>query len=189
MLLDDPSPLVRRALAEVFASAQKAPPTVVHALAADQPDVALPILERSPLLLDADLVELSPRASRSADRHRRPRDAVACSVPPRSPKSVRRRPASCCWKTTTPKSRRSRSTASSSASAILPPIRENLVGRADLPVATRQALVVKLSQTLADFVTARAMARAGARRIAAARPARRRPSRSPPRRLRGGAAR
>src|SRR5258708_36834956 len=57
MLLDDPSPLVRRALAEVFAGCGDAPPTVVHALANDQPDVAAPILQRSPLLLDADLVE------------------------------------------------------------------------------------------------------------------------------------
>src|SRR5262245_15948831 len=57
MLLDDPSPLVRRALADVFAGCADAPPTVVHALAADQPDVAEPVLRRSPLLLDADLVE------------------------------------------------------------------------------------------------------------------------------------
>src|SRR5512147_234771 len=47
MLLDDPSPLVRRALAEVFASAQKAPRVVVHALAADQPEIAIPVLSRS----------------------------------------------------------------------------------------------------------------------------------------------
>src|SRR6187549_2693599 len=57
MLLDDPSPLVRRAMAEVFAGCENAPPTVVHALAMDQPDVAEPILQRSPLLLDSDLVE------------------------------------------------------------------------------------------------------------------------------------
>ncbi len=58
MLLDDPSPLVRRALSEVFASSQTAPPIVIHALAADQPDIAIPLLERSPLLQDADLVDL-----------------------------------------------------------------------------------------------------------------------------------
>src|SRR5436189_4839792 len=58
MLLDDPSPLVRRALAEAFASADKAPRVVVHALAADQTDVALPILAQSPLLLEDDLVDL-----------------------------------------------------------------------------------------------------------------------------------
>src|SRR5471030_3120570 len=44
MLMDDPSPLVRRALSDVFASSQMAPLVVVHALAADQPDVALPVL-------------------------------------------------------------------------------------------------------------------------------------------------
>src|SRR5215471_11421053 len=58
MLLDDPSPLVRRTLAEVFSSAQKAPKVVVHALANDQIDVALPILARSPLLLEDDLVDI-----------------------------------------------------------------------------------------------------------------------------------
>src|ERR1044071_2439460 len=57
MLLDDPSPLVRRALAEAFASAENAPPTVVHALAADQRDVSEAILQNSPLFLDSDLVE------------------------------------------------------------------------------------------------------------------------------------
>ena len=58
MLLDDPSPLVRHALAEVFASSQAAPRVVVHALAADQPEIARPLLQRSPLLTDADLVDL-----------------------------------------------------------------------------------------------------------------------------------
>src|SRR5690348_13765804 len=58
MLLDDPSPLVRRALAEVFASSQAAPPAVVHALAADQPEIAIPVLSRSPLLSEDDLVDL-----------------------------------------------------------------------------------------------------------------------------------
>src|SRR5689334_20029343 len=57
MLLDDPSPLVRRAMAEVFASSAHAPRVIVHALAADQPDVAIPIIARSPLLSDDDLIE------------------------------------------------------------------------------------------------------------------------------------
>jgi uncharacterized protein (DUF2336 family) len=56
VLLDDP--LVRRALSEVFASCEQAPQVVVHALAADQPDVALPVLEFSPLLREDDLVDL-----------------------------------------------------------------------------------------------------------------------------------
>src|ERR1700730_14677840 len=51
MLLDDPSPLVRGALARTLASSQKAPPSIIFALAGDQPDIANVILEHSPLLL------------------------------------------------------------------------------------------------------------------------------------------
>src|SRR4029078_975469 len=45
MLLDDPSPLVRQAMAEAFAHSTDAPPAIVRALSADQPSVALPVLE------------------------------------------------------------------------------------------------------------------------------------------------
>src|ERR1700676_2156719 len=58
MLLDDPSPLVRRALAEALSSAHDAPAPVMLALAADQPEIAAIVLERSPLLVDADLVDM-----------------------------------------------------------------------------------------------------------------------------------
>src|SRR5471032_1630853 len=58
MLLDDPSPLVRQAMAEVFARSEEAPAAIVQALSLDQPSVALPILEHSPLLIDADLVDI-----------------------------------------------------------------------------------------------------------------------------------
>ena len=58
MLLDDASPLVRQAMAEVFARSIDAPAAIVQALSVDQPSVALPILEHSPLLIDADLVDI-----------------------------------------------------------------------------------------------------------------------------------
>ena len=56
MLLDDPSPLVRRALADALAASPSAPPAVMMALAADQPQIAAPVLALSPLFVDADLV-------------------------------------------------------------------------------------------------------------------------------------
>src|SRR3954462_5943562 len=58
MQLDDTSPLVRQAMAEVFCHSADAPPAIVRALSADQPSVALPVLEHSPLLIDADLVDI-----------------------------------------------------------------------------------------------------------------------------------
>ncbi len=56
-MLDDPSPLVRRALAEAFASAREAPHHCISALACDQSDIAAVVLARSPLLSDAELVD------------------------------------------------------------------------------------------------------------------------------------
>jgi len=155
MLLDDPSPLVRRALAEVFASSQKAPRIVVHALAADQPDVALPILSHSPILLEDDLVDLI--ATGQADTQvaiagrallSRPLAAAIAEVGP----------AEACLALL---ENADAEIALFSIDRIverfghLAAIRENLVARDDLPMATRQALLSKLSQTLAGFVAAR----------------------------------
>ncbi len=56
-VLDDPSALVRRALAEALASAAEAPRHIVLALANDQSEVASVVLGRSPALTDAELVD------------------------------------------------------------------------------------------------------------------------------------
>jgi uncharacterized protein (DUF2336 family) len=56
-LLDDPSPLVRRSLAEALSGAGDAPRHLILALAADESDVAAAVLSRSPALTDADLVD------------------------------------------------------------------------------------------------------------------------------------
>jgi uncharacterized protein (DUF2336 family) len=56
-LADDASVLVRRALAEALCSASEAPRPLILALAGDEPEVAASILQRSPALTDADLVE------------------------------------------------------------------------------------------------------------------------------------
>ncbi|MCJ2035847.1 DUF2336 domain-containing protein [Methylobacterium sp. J-068] len=56
-LLDDPSSLVRRALAEACAGCATAPRTLIVALAGDQPEIAALVLARSQVLGDADLVD------------------------------------------------------------------------------------------------------------------------------------
>ncbi|MDT2023279.1 DUF2336 domain-containing protein [Methylocella sp. CPCC 101449] len=58
VLLDDPSPLVRRELAVALALSDAAPHHIVASLAADQFDVALPILQHSPVLEDGDLIDI-----------------------------------------------------------------------------------------------------------------------------------
>jgi len=155
MLLDDPSPLVRRALAEVFAGCEDAPATVVHALANDQPDVAAPILQRSPLLLDSDLVEAI--ASGEAERQ------IAIATRAKLPCSVSAAIAEvgCAEACLLLLENEDAETVAFSLDRIvqrfghLAAIRNAILSRDDLPAPTRQALVFKLSETLADFVTAR----------------------------------
>lgn len=72
-LLDDPAPSVRRALAEVCADSARAPRPIVVALSCDAFEVAEPILARSPVLTEADLVEaaaLGDEAARAVIAHR-----------------------------------------------------------------------------------------------------------------------
>jgi uncharacterized protein (DUF2336 family) len=155
MLLDDPSPLVRRAMSEVFASSQKAPQVVVNALAADQLDVAYPILTRSQLLLEDDLVDLI--ATGAPETQVTIASRVLLSRPLAAAISEVGSAEACLTLLENPDA----DIALFSVDRIidrfghLSAIRENLAARNDLPMATRQALLSKLSQTLAGFVTGR----------------------------------
>jgi uncharacterized protein (DUF2336 family) len=155
MLLDDPSPLVRRALAEVFASSQKAPPIIVHALAADQPEISVAVLERSPLLLDADLVDLvatsHPEAQIAIASRALLQRSVAAAIAEVGAAQ------GCLALLENPDAEITPFSVGRIIERFghLAAIRENLLDRADLPTANRQALLAKLSETLAGFVTSR----------------------------------
>jgi uncharacterized protein (DUF2336 family) len=56
-LVDDPSVMVRKALAEALCHSGEAPRPLILALAADEPEVAAAVLRRSPVLTDADLID------------------------------------------------------------------------------------------------------------------------------------
>jgi uncharacterized protein (DUF2336 family) len=155
MLLDDPAPIVRKALAEAFASSQTAPPVIVHALAADQPEVAEPILQRSPMLSETDLVDLVATVHPDsqvtiASRRLLPRPVSAAIAEVGTA-------AACLALLENPDAE----IADFSLDRIverwghLAAIRENVLQRHDAPVTTRQAALAKLSQTLAGFVAAR----------------------------------
>jgi uncharacterized protein (DUF2336 family) len=154
MLLDDPSPLVRRALAEALAASADAPPAVICALAADQPEIAALVLEHSPLLFDADLVDSAALGGPDVQAAIARRVNMPCSV---AAAIAEVGCAEACL------------VLLENPDALIPPfsldriverhghlsaIRETLLPRCDLPASTRQALVVKLSGTLATFVSA-----------------------------------
>jgi uncharacterized protein (DUF2336 family) len=139
----------------VFSRSIDAPASIVQALAVDQPSIALPVLEHSPLLIDADLVDIV--ATGSSD--------VQCAIARRInlPSSVSAAIAE----------------VGSAAAALelienayaelapfswdriverhghLAAIREAMLVLEGLPAATRAALVAKLSDTLAQFAAAR----------------------------------
>jgi uncharacterized protein (DUF2336 family) len=155
MLLDDASPLVRQAMAEVFARSTEAPAAIVQALSLDQPSVALPVLEFSPLLIDADLVDIIATGN----------CAMQCAIARRI-----NLPASVCAAIAEVGSAAAALELIENAHAELAAfswdriverhghlaaIRESMLVLEDLPAATRIALVAKLSDTLAQFVVAR----------------------------------
>jgi uncharacterized protein (DUF2336 family) len=155
MLLDDASPLVRGALAQVLASSQKAPPAVIQALAADQPEIAIPVIERSPLFIDADLVDIvatGPSAVQAAVARRAPLQcAVAAAI------AEVGSPEACLELIENPDADIALFSIDRMVARFghLAAIREALYARGGLPAPTRQALVAKLSSTLAEFVATR----------------------------------
>lgn len=155
MLLDDRSPLVRQAMAEVFARSAKAPAAIVQALSLDQASVALPVLEHSPLLIDADLVDIIATGD----------SEMQCAIARRV-----NLPAPVCAAIAEVGSAAAALELIENAFAELAPfsrdriverhghlaaIREAMLVLGDLPAATQVALVAKLSDTLARFVVAR----------------------------------
>src|SRR5271170_7930516 len=155
MLLDDPSPLVRRALADALAASPSAPPAIVIALAADQPQIAAPVYALSPLFVDADLVDAVATGggvvqAAIASRAALPRSVAAAIAEVGSAESC-----------LVLLENRDAEVAPFSIDRIverhghLAAIREPLLEREDIPAATRLTLVGKLSETLAGFVAAR----------------------------------
>lgn len=66
LILDDPSPNVRRVLAMAFADRRDAPRHIVLHLARDQAEVSAMLIARSPLLTEADLIDLAGTGERLA---------------------------------------------------------------------------------------------------------------------------
>ena len=155
MLLDDPSPLVRGDLARALAFSENSPPAVILGLAADQPEVACWVLEHSPLLLDADLVDAVATGQAQIQAAIANRSALPCPVAAAIAEVGTAE--ACLILVENP----SAALAAFSLDRIvaryghLAAIREAMLQRSDLPAVTRHALVAKLSQTLAGFVTAR----------------------------------
>ncbi|KAA2237997.1 DUF2336 domain-containing protein [Salinarimonas soli] len=151
-MLDDPSPLVRRAMAEAFANAAEAPAHLVLALANDQSDVAALVLARSPLLDDHDLVDCAALGDEVIQAAVASRPRVSAAVAAALAEIAGPRALAVLVE--------------NHDAAVMPAslariverhgddgaLREALLARPDLPLEVRQAVSVALAQSLGAFV-------------------------------------
>ena len=154
-LLDDPSPLVRRALAEVCAASARTPRPLVVALACDVPEVAGPVLAHSPVLTDADLVDaaaLGDEPVRAVIARRHHLSHAVCGALAEI------------GELDTLLALAENPTARMTAGRLLrmverrgdePALREALLARTDLPPEVRHAIGLAVAQALSTFVSGR----------------------------------
>jgi uncharacterized protein (DUF2336 family) len=153
VLLDDPSPLVRRSLAEAIATSEYAPRTVLIGLTQDQLEIAEIVIERSPALLDVELVDLAASGKERLQIAVASRElisrAVAAAVAEVGSATA------CLVLLENPAADLTGAALGRVAErhGHLAAVRDVLLSRDDLPTETRQALVATLADTLARFVT------------------------------------
>ncbi len=151
-LVDDPSPLVRRAIAEEMASAAGTPRNLALALIAEQSDVAALVLAHSPVLTEADLVDAAAIGDMLAQRAIAMRRYLSTGV------CAALAEVGCEEALVTLASNRTAQIADFSLERMVErcgdsgPLREALLERADLPAGLVQIIAARVSDTLASFV-------------------------------------
>ncbi|WP_336488861.1 DUF2336 domain-containing protein [Methylobacterium nigriterrae] len=153
-LLDDPAPLVRRALAEACAASGRAPRPLIVTLAADQPEIAGLVLARSPILTDADLVDAAamgaePIRAVIAGRHHLAHAVAGALAEIGGPGTLARLARNPTAQITTGRLLRMVERHGDDAA-----LREALLTRADLPLEVRHAVADRLARALSGFATA-----------------------------------
>lgn len=152
-LVDDPSPLVRRALAEELAAAPQAPRNLVLGLIAEQSDIAALLLAQSPVLTEADLVDAAAIGDGLAQRAIAQRSWLSPGI---------------CAALAEVGCEEALVALLANPTADIPDfsleriferegeagaVREAMLGRDDLPTGLRQAIAAKVSDALAAFVS------------------------------------
>ncbi len=152
VLLDDPALDVRLAIADILASSEKAPQHIILTLAADNDPVASLVAERSPLVLDSELVDMAATRGESIQ--------IAIARRPFLSRSVSAAIAevaaagACIALLSNPGARMLRFSLDRIVErhGDCPELRVVLLEREDLPVEIRQILTAKLGDALRDLI-------------------------------------
>ena len=154
LLLHDPSPRIRHAVARFFAEEPRAPRHLVVALAHDQAEIAVPVLMRSPVLTDADLIDCASLGDAAIQI------AIASRLSPSLALSAALAEIGCAEGLS--------ALVKNAGSEIAPvsfarmaerlghdaDLRALLLEREDLPLVVRHALVIKVSEHLVEMICA-----------------------------------
>ena len=157
LLLDDPSPRVRAAMAEPLSLSASAPPQIISTLAFDQPEVAALVIVRSPILGDVDLVDIAASGGATIQRLVAMRAGLSRQV---SAALAEVGEAEACVELL---GNTSASIASISLERIAErhgheaTVREALLARRDLPSKVRHSLLVKVGDALSQSPLVRAL--------------------------------
>lgn len=155
VLLDDRSTDVRAALADALADSDKAPHHIILSLAVDQTQIAAIVTERSPVLLDSELVDMiatrEPAIRKAIARRPVVTRAVSAALAEISPAEV------CVELLCNPGARLARFSLDRiiERHADNPHLRDTLLSRQDLPADIRQILVNRFVCNLKDLVVKR----------------------------------
>jgi uncharacterized protein (DUF2336 family) len=156
LLLDDAAPEVRLALAQTLADSRDAPRHVILGLAADQAEIARLVLARSPIFIDAELVDIVAAAAEplQAAVASRPRlsNAVAAAIAEVGEEGA------CRALIDNPGAEVARISLRRMAERFGddPATRDRLLARPNLPPDIRHMLIRRLSDALTDFVVDKA---------------------------------
>lgn len=153
LVLDDPARMVRRTLACAFAEALQAPRHIILALATDHPEIAAPVLARSPVLQDADLIDMAttaePRALLAMALRHHVSGRLAQALIARHHRDTALALAGNAGAEISDADLLAMAVAFGRDGAV----RETLLARGALPSAVRHQLMLALSETLGTFVT------------------------------------
>lgn len=154
-LLDDPSPSVRLSLAQTLAFHPQAPRSLILSLACDQPEISATVLSVSPVLSDADLIDLVGRGSAVTRGSIAARDGLSAPVAAAISEVAEPEVVSVLLENPTARIGRISLRRLAERFGGVAEIRAALFDRDDLPADARHLLARELGNALAEFALVR----------------------------------
>lgn len=155
-LLDDPSPKVRLALCDALAGEKGAPRSVVLALASDQPEISVKTISHSPVLSEADLINLAATGGQAARMAIAARSTVSAAVAAAVAEIGQVEEIAMLLNNDGAHLTPNVLVRLANRLGHTPQLREILLDRDQLPAAARQILIEKVGEALSSFGLVRA---------------------------------